>query len=86
LTLAVKGGVYITVHYKDSTTSSVYRYNIDPGNQFSKIYVSFGSRQGKLTLYPQTGTFKGLSGKTDSGLSLKGNVTETEIHDTTDKK
>lgn len=40
------------------------------------IYVTFRSNN---TLTPETGTFKGLLGKTDSNLSLENNVKQSDI-------
>ena len=59
-------------------------YSIKPLKGYDgTVYVSFGRKGGKgdIKLYPQTGTWLGLKGKTDSGLPLdkKKNVQQQDI-------
>ncbi|MGE0010077.1 MAG: hypothetical protein AB7F19_06070 [Candidatus Babeliales bacterium] len=53
-----------------------YTYTIRPGH--NKVLISFDPEKSPA-VYPQTGPLKGLLGKTESGLSLKNNVSAAQI-------
>lgn len=42
-------------------------------------YVSFNTAKAPHWVYPQTGTLMGLTGKSDSGYSLKNNIKESDL-------
>lgn len=56
----------------------MYTFEITPPGD---IFVTFNPAEQKNRglLYPQTGTFKGLSGKSQSGYSLKKNIKKQQI-------
>jgi hypothetical protein len=56
---------------------SICSFTIDaPGKT---KYLSWNPGSGKGSFYPQTGPLMGLMGKTQSGLSLKKNITSSQI-------
>lgn len=55
-----------------------YNYEFRPGSDIFVTFNPFDSKK-RGPLYPQTGTFKGLSGKSKSGYSLANNVKKDGI-------
>jgi len=60
---------------KPEGSSNYVVYNILENDKRKNIFLTWDG----VRLRPQTGVLKGLLGKTDSGLPLKGNVVEKEI-------
>jgi len=67
----VKDGFIITAKEADKIDGQKIIIYIDSNNTRETIYLTIAKdKEGSLKAYLQSGTFMGLSGKTDSGLSL----------------
>lgn len=67
-----KFGILLDILHTDGN----HIYTIRPGTK--NVYLSF-SPDKSPNVYPQTGPLKGWLGKTESGLSLKNNLSESAI-------
>lgn len=67
----VKDGFIITAKEADKVNGQKIIIYIDSNNARETMYLTLAkNEQGNIGVYPQKGTFMGLSGKTDSGLLL----------------
>lgn len=76
-TIASNQPVYLTIRGRASNNFS--KWELDANGKTKYVTYNPGSPKERKAVYPQTGPLMGIMGKTESGLSLKNNISLSNI-------